>query len=298
MAIGGKLRAVTYGRPCAVHIDPVEKKPLFHFIPGARTLSLATAGCNLSCKCCQNWTISQANPEDIKSLDLPPKKVVQLATRQSCRAIAYTYTDPAIFFEYALDCSMMANEVGLKNIAVTAGYLKPKPMRRISGWIDAANTDLKAFSDRFYQEICGARLKPVLDGLVIMKENNVWIEITNLLIPTFNDDPNMIRDLCRWTLANLGPDTPVHFTRFHPMYRLRNLPPTPAQTLSRARRDALDIGLRHVYVGNLLGTDAQNTYCPNDNEPVILRNGFSVISNRLNNGKCPKCNEKIAGVWS
>lgn len=292
------MRALTYGRPCAIHIDPIEKKPLFHFLPGSRILSIATAGCNLHCRCCQNWTISQANPEDIKNVHLPPEEVTNLAIRQSCDSIAYTYTDPSIFYEYALDCSLSSRARGLKNVTVTAGYLKDAPMKKLAKVIDASNTDLKAFSDKFYQEVCNARLKPVLDGLVIMKENDVWLEITNLLIPTFNDQPVMIRELCAWTLKYLGPDTPLHFSRFQPMYRLRNLPPTPVETLIMARETALDMGLRYVYIGNILGTEAENTYCPNDGALLIKRTGFTVMSNRLQRGKCPECGESISGIWS
>jgi pyruvate formate lyase activating enzyme len=297
IVLDGELRAITYGRPCAIHVDPVEKKPLFHFLPGTRILSLAAAGCNLHCKFCQNWTISQVAPEDLRSVDLPPEKVVQAALAQECLSVAYTYTDPVIFYEYTLETSRLAREKRLRNVTVTAGYINRAPMELLCRVTDASNTDLKAFSDTFYKELCDASLKPVLDGMALMKERGVWLEMTNLIVPTFNDDLEMIRKMCRWMLANLGPDTPLHFSRFYPMYKMRNLPPTPVEFLMKARAEALEIGLRYVYVGNVLGTGAENTYCPSDGTLLIKRVGYSVPENNLVNGSCPKCGLKIAGVW-
>jgi len=297
IVLDGELRAITYGRPCAIHVDPVEKKPLFHFLPGTRILSLAAAGCNLHCKFCQNWTISQVAPEDLRSVDLPPEKVVEAALAQQCLSVAYTYTDPVIFYEYTLETSKLAREKRLRNVTVTAGYINRAPMELLCRVTDASNTDLKAFSDTFYKELCDASLKPVLDGMVIMKERGVWLEVTNLVVPTFNDDLEMIRKMCRWMLANLGPDTPLHFSRFYPMYKMRNLPPTPVEFLMKARAEALEIGLRYVYVGNVLGTGAENTYCPSDGTLLIKRVGYSIPENNLVNGSCPKCGLKIAGVW-
>ncbi|MDQ7785087.1 MAG: AmmeMemoRadiSam system radical SAM enzyme [Desulfomonilaceae bacterium] len=297
IAIDGELRAVTYGRPCAVHIDPIEKKPLFHVMPGTRILSIATAGCNLHCKHCQNWTISQAGPESVRSLDLPPEGVVSLALAQQCRAVAYTYTDPVIFYEYALDTSALARTKGLLNVTVTAGYINREPLEMLCKVTDASNTDLKAFSDRFYQEVCQGTLKPVLDCLVTMREHGLWVEVTNLVIPTFNDDLDLVRRMCRWILRNLGESTPLHFSRFHPMYKIRNLPPTPVEFLMTARQEALEIGLHYVYVGNVLGTDAENTICPSDGTVLIRRRGFSILENNLVNGRCPKCGHRVAGIW-
>jgi pyruvate formate lyase activating enzyme len=281
-----------------LHLDPIEKKPLFHFLPGSRILSLATAGCNLHCKNCQNWTISQAAPEDIRSIDLPPERVVETAEKRDCLSIAYTYTEPIIFYEYVHDTARLAKERGIRNVTVTAGYINRKPLELLCEVIDASNTDLKAFSDSFYADVCGGRLKPVLDGLVVMKEKGVWVEVTNLVVPTFNDDLHMIGKMCRWISANLGPDTPLHFSRFQPMYKLRNLPPTPVDFLVKARQEALDIGLKFVYVGNVLGTNAENTYCPSDGTLLLRRTGFSVLENNLNQGTCPTCGEHIPGVWS
>jgi pyruvate formate lyase activating enzyme len=297
IVLDGELRAITYGRPCAIHVDPIEKKPLFHFLPGTRILSLAAAGCNLHCKFCQNWTISQVPPEDLSSVDLPPEKVVQAAIAQNCPSVAYTYTDPVIFYEYTLETSKLARDKGLRNATVTAGYINRAPLEVLCRVTDASNTDLKAFSDTFYKELCDASLKPVLDGMTLMKERGVWLEVTNLIVPTFNDDLEMIRKMCRWMLANLGPDTPLHFSRFYPMYKMRNLPPTPVEFLMKAREEALQIGLRYVYVGNVLGTGAENTYCPSDGTLLIRRVGYSIPENNLVNGSCPKCGLKIAGVW-
>ncbi|MFH0821750.1 MAG: AmmeMemoRadiSam system radical SAM enzyme [Pseudomonadota bacterium] len=298
IVLDGELRAATYGRPCTVHIDPIEKKPLFHFLPSTRVFSIATAGCNLHFKFCQNWNISQIAPQDIKSVSLPPEQVVDLATAQGCRSVAYTYTDPVIYFEYCLDTSALARDRGLKNVTVTAGYINRKPMEMLCKVIDASNTDVKAFSDVFYRDMCGGTLKPVLDGMVLMKERGVWLEVTNLIIPTLNDDLSMVRRLCRWIAANLGAETPVHFNRFYPMYKIRNLPPTPVDVLLRIREEALELGLSFVYVGNVLAGDASNTLCPKDGELLVRRRGFSVIENRLQEGKCPKCGTKIPGVWS
>lgn len=298
IVVDGELRAVTYGRPCAVHLDPIEKKPLFHFLPGTRILSLATAGCNLHCKHCQNWTISQAAPQDIRSIRLSSEQVVEAAQRQGCFSLAYTYTEPVIFYEYVLDTCTIAKKYGIRNVTVTAGYVNRKPLERLCEVIDASNTDLKAFSDTFYREVCDAGLKPVLDGMVLMKERGVWLEVTNLVIPTFNDDLDLIRKMCRWMLANLGADTPLHLSRFYPMYKLRNLPPTPVEFLMKARLEALEIGLKFVYVGNVLGTEAEDTLCPYDGTPLIRRTGYTILENNLQDGKCPKCGETIPGVWN
>lgn len=298
IVVDGELRAVTYGRPCAIHIDPIEKKHLYHFQPGSRIFSLATAGCNLHCKFCQNWTISQVAPQDIRNIRLEPDEAVRAAIAQQCGSIAYTYTDPVIYYEYTMDTSRLAREKGLKNVTVTAGYINRKPLELLCTVTDASNSDLKAFSDAFYRDLCEGSLKPVLDGMVLMKERGVWLEVTNLVIPTLNDDLEMIRRMCRWVLANLGPDTPLHFSRFYPMYKIRNLPPTPVEFLMQARQEALDIGLHYVYVGNVLGTDAAHTFCPKDKTLLIRRTGYSILENNIRNGKCPTCGESIPGVWS
>jgi pyruvate formate lyase activating enzyme len=226
--IGGRLRATTYGRPSAIHIDPMEKKPLFHFRPATRVFSIATAGCNLHCLNCQNWQLSQRGGEEMEVVyRAPPRELVAEAGRQGCSSIAYTYSDPIVFYEYVHDTAELAQAAGMANVFVTAGYINRKPLQRLCRVLDATNTDLKAFDDGFYRRINGGTLKPVLDALVTFREEGVWTEVTNLLIPTLNDDRLMIRRMARWIRDELGSGTPLHFSRFHPQYRMRNLPPTP-----------------------------------------------------------------------
>jgi pyruvate formate lyase activating enzyme len=297
--LGGKLRATTYGRPSAIHIDPMEKKPLFHFHPGTSVFSIATAGCNLHCLNCQNWQLSQRGGEEMEQIyRADPPEVVKAAKEQGCKSLAYTYSDPVVFYEYVYDTSAIARREGLNNTYHTAGYINPKPLRRLCGLLDASNTDLKAFDDGFYRRVTGATLRPVLDTLVTLREEGVWLEVTNLVIPTLNDDLAMIRRMASWMCDELGPDTPLHLSRFQPQYRMRNLPPTPVEALDRARREALDAGLHYVYIGNVPGHEANSTYCPSDGTILIRRVGFMVVENKLTaDGRCPTCNQKIPGVW-
>lgn len=295
--VEGRLRSVVYGHPCSMHVDPIEKKPLFHFHPGTPIFSIATVGCNLGCINCQNWEISQTNPEDAEHYDVPPEEVVTLAMQAGCRAIAYTYTDPSVYYEYARDTAVKARAAGMKNVLVTAGYLNPEPARRLLAHIDGAHIDLKSIRDAFYREICGATLAPVLTYLKLAREAGVWVEVANLVIPTKNDDPRDLRDLARWVLANLGPDTPLHFLRFGPRYKLTNLPPTPESTLEEARRIAMEVGLRYVYLGNVQGTPAESTWCPGCRALLVERVGFRVRRQRVSGGRCPECGMRIAGVW-
>jgi len=295
--VDGVLRAVTYGRPCSVHVDPVEKKPLFHFLPGSRILSLATAGCNLHCKYCQNWEISQEDPENLEAYRLPPAEVVALAKREKCPSIAYTYSEPLVYYEYALDSSSAARREGLKNVLVTAGYANRAPLERLFRVTDAANIDLKGFTEEFYRDVCGATLRPVLDALVLAKSMGVLVEVTNLVVPTLNDRDEDFRPLCRWIARNLGRETPLHFSRFHPQYRMKNLPPTPAAALDRARAIALEEGLHFVYIGNLFRPDGETTFCPGCRKPLVERRGFEVLRNRIRSGQCPDCQAKIHGIW-
>ena len=294
--LDGKLRAITYGYPCAVHVDPVEKKPLFHFYPGSQALSIATAGCNLHCKICQNWQISQSNPEDIPSYKLSPQDLVNLALKENCPMLSYTYTDPFAFYEYTLGTSALAKEHFLKNTLVTAGYLNREPLKKLYQVSDAANIDLKFFDDAMYRKITTGSLKPVLESLVLAKEMDVWLEITHLVIPTINDDFSLIKKMCVWIKDNLGEDVPMHFSRFYPHYLLKNLPQTPVQTLRRARDIALEVGLHFVYIGNVWG-EGENTYCPYDGELLIKRIGFTVTEYNLKDGKCPSCDKPVAGRW-
>lgn len=298
--LGGKLRATTYGRPSAVHIDPMEKKPLYHFYPGTPILSIATAGCNLHCRHCQNWQLSQRGGEEMEeTYRAAPEEVVKVTLQQKCRSIAYTYSDPIIFYEYVYDTAVVAKAQGLNNVLVTAGYINKAPLRKLCQVIAATNTDIKAFDEKFYRDTCSATLKPVLDGLVICREEGMWIEITYLVIPTLNDDLVKIRRLARWIRAELGSDTPLHFSQFYPMYRLRNLPSTPTETLEHARQEAKETGLHHVYIGNLHGHEAESTFCPHDGTRLIHRTGFRIIENNLTkDGRCPVCHHPIAGVWT
>ncbi len=294
---GGRLLTLSYGKACSVHLDPVEKKPMFHFLPGSGAFSLATAGCNLHCLFCQNWEISQADPEELDNQDLPPARVVELALRSRAASIAYTYSDPVVFYEYTEDTATLARARGVRNILVTAGFINPEPLRRLCRVTDGVNLDIKGFTERFYREVCGGSLAPVLEAARIFRKEGVVLEITNLVVPTLNDDPGMIRDLCRFVARDLGREVPLHFSRFYPMYRMRDLPPTPAGTLLRAREIALEEGLAHVYIGNLPDNPAQDTSCAGCGAALIRRSGFAVLENRLAAGACPRCGKKLYGLF-
>jgi len=295
--VDGQLQAVTYGRPCSIHVDPIEKKPFFHFLPGTPILSLATVGCNLHCKNCQNWEISQCNPEDLPAYDLPPEKVPAEAQKHRCPSVAYTYTEPLIYYEYTHDCAQACKQAGIRNAIVTAGYINPEPLRKLCKVIDAATLDIKAMSDKFYREVCGASLAPVLRGIEIMKEEGVYLELSNLVVPTLNDTDPMFRDLCRWIVTHVGAETPFHFLRFFPMYRMTHLPPTPAETIIRAREIARAEGLKHVYVGNLDVPDGEDTFCAACGKRLIRRTRHTVTENIVKDGKCPYCGHALQGVW-
>jgi len=295
--IDGVLRTVVYGYPCSMHIDPIEKKPLFHFLPGTGILSIATVGCNLHCKNCQNWEISQANPEDTPAAFWPPEKLVALARQYRCRSLAYTYTDPIIYYEYAYDTAKLTKDAGIRNVLVTAGYINEEPWRKLLEYIDAANIDLKAISDDFYRDVCSATLKPVQNAMVVAKACGVLVEVTNLVIPTLNDKREQIRELSRWTRANLGDETPLHFSGFTPWYNMRHLPPTSLNTLEMAREIAMSEGLKYVYVGNVRSKQGENTYCPGCKKLLINRTGYTILQNELKDGCCPDCGKEIYGVW-
>ncbi len=292
----GKLVSLVYGKPCSVAIDSVEKKPLYHFLPGEKTISIATPGCNLSCKHCQNYTISQAKPETIPSATLSPEKVVGEAEKNNCKIIAYTYTEPTIFYEYMLDTAKLAKKAGIKNIIVSNGFINPEPLKKLCPYIDGANIDLKSMNDDFYKKICGARLSPILESLKILKNKKVWLEITNLIIPTLNDKKEDIENLIKWVKENLGEEIPLHFTAFYPTYKLKNLPPTSLEILRKARDIAKKQEMLYVYTGNLPDDEGNTTFCPKCKEPVIMRKGFYVSENKLKKGKC-KCGKKLHGVW-
>ncbi len=293
----GEYYTLVWGNPCAVHIDPIEKKPLFHFLPTTNALSIATAGCNIECKYCQNWQISQAVPEDTYNYELPPETVVALALREKCKTIAYTYTEPCVFYEYMLETSKLARESGIRNLWITNGFLNKDPLLELCDFLDTANVDLKGFTEKFYASVCSGALHPVLNTLKTLKKRNVHFEITNLIVPTKNDDMATIRKMCMWIRDELGADYPLHFSRFHPMYKYKNLPPTRVETLEQARNTALDVGLKYVYIGNVYGHKGENTYCPNCKKAIVKRTGFFVSEYKIKNGKCQYCGYKIYGVW-
>ncbi len=293
----GKLTAVTYGYPCSLHVDPVEKKPLFHFYPGAGILSLATVGCNLHCRGCQNWEISQANPEDSTAHHLPPESLPRLIRKANCKMVAYTYSEPLVYYEYTLDSARICKEAGFKNVLVSAGYVNSEPMRELCSYLDATNIDLKAMSEEFYQSHCSASLQPVLNTLVLIRSLGVHLEVTNLLIPTLNDSDADISRLSRWVKENLGRETPVHFSRFFPHYKMRNIPPTPVKTMKRAYEIAKSEGLHHPYIGNLLTPSGEDTLCPKCSKTLIRRQRYRVTEYGLLDGNCPQCKTEVYGKW-
>ena len=291
-----KLHTIAYGNPCSVHLDPMEKKPLYHFLPGKPILSIATAGCNLRCLNCQNWQISQVRPEDVTNHDLPPELLVSHVSGNNIPALAYTYSEPLIYYEYVFDSSALARQQNIRNVLVTAGYIEEKPLRQLCTVTDAANIDLKGFTDGFYKKITGSKLAPVMRSLKVAKEEGLWIEVTRLVVPTLSDSMDDIRAMCDWLAETLGPGTPLHISRFHPQYKLEHLPPTPVDTMHTAYETARKAGLHFVYMGNLPGNPYQDTVCPGCGLHVIRRRGFIIIANELENGLCP-CGEKIPGVW-
>jgi pyruvate formate lyase activating enzyme len=295
---GGTLYTLVYGNPCAIHIDPIEKKPLYHFLPSSRTFSIATTGCSFNCLNCQNWQISQARPEEGRFSSLFPPEVVDSAISTSCPSISYTYSEATTFYEYMIDTSRVARAHGIRNVWVTNGFINKGPLIELCKTLDAANVDIKSFSEKLYARLNGGWLYPVLDTLRLLKEQDVWFEMTALIVPTYTDDMNMIREMCRWILANLGPHHPLHFSRFHPRYRLTYLPPTPIEFLEDARQAAMDEGLHYVYVGNIPPGDSNNTYCPSCKKLIISRRGYEIEEIRIDNGACPFCGTTIAGVWS
>jgi pyruvate formate lyase activating enzyme len=294
----GTFYTLVHSRPCSIALDPVEKKPLFHVLPGSGALSIATPGCNIDCKCCQNWEIAQARPEQIPTRTATPDDVIELARRNDAPLVACTYTEPVIFSEYVHDIAVAGRKRGVRTVMISNGYIQETPLADLCAVLAAYKVDLKAFSQKFYEDHCGADLKPVLDTLRRLKEHGTWTEILVLMIPTLNDSPSEVKALARFVRDELGPEVPVHFTRFHPAYRMTNLPTTPVSTLERARNLALDEGLCFVYLGNVPGHPGENTYCPGCGELLIRRLGMSVAENRLSGGSCPRCQRTIPGIWS
>lgn len=294
--INGKLISLVYGKLCSFAVDPIEKKPLYHFYPGEKTLTIATTGCNLQCKNCQNWQISQANVDEVSSLILKPEDIVKEAIKRKIKIISYSYTEPTIFYEMVLETAKLARKHKIKNVLVSNGFINSIPLQELCKYIDAANIDLKSISNDFYERICNARLEPILEALKILKENKIWLEITNLIIPEMNDSIDKINKLIDWIRKNLGTNTPVHFSAFYPQYKMLNLPATSAETLKRARNIAIAKGMKYVYTGNIKNEEGNNTFCPRCKKLLIRRKYFDIIENNIKKGKC-LCGEKIAGVW-
>lgn len=317
----GTLYTMAYANPSTFHVDPVEKKPLFHFHPGSRTFSIATSGCVLRCLNCQNWELSQKRPEELKSargaelrlsgrvpetltmgdvsrMTMTPEDVISVTRALDCPSISYTYNEPIAYFEYTYDTAQLARAQHLQNILVTSGYIEQEPLRDLAKHFDAAHVDLKAFDEKTYQTLNSGKLQPVLDTIKTLRGMGVWVEAINLIVPTHTDNLDTIRKMCDWVAKNAGPDMPLHFSRFHPAHKLMNLPPTPVDTLVKARDIGRAAGLRYVYIGNVLGVaDAQTTFCPQCRKPVIERDIYAVTTRNLNNGKCAACGAAIAGVW-
>lgn len=296
---GGILYSLVYQKAISSHVDPIEKKPFFHFLPGSTSFSVATVGCNLSCRFCQNSDISQASKEtdEIYGYDLSPAEVVRQAKQSGCLSISYTYTEPTVFFEYAFDTAVLAKKEGLANNFVTNGYIEAEPLKAIAPYLDAANVDLKSFREEYYRKICGASLKPVLDTLVLMKERKLWVEVTTLVLPGQNDSDAELLDIAIFIRDNLGSETPWHISRFFPRYQMDTFSPTPPETIDRARQIGLDAGLQFVYSGNLAGDSGESTFCPNCGKVVISRFGCALTENKTQGGCCSFCGAKIAGVF-
>jgi len=293
----GTYYSLVHSRVCAAHIDPIEKKPFFHFYPGAVAFSVATAGCNVNCKFCQNWEISQAKPEELPASYLSPKMAAGTAQRNSCPVVAFTYSEPTVFNEYVTDAADAARAQGVKSVVVSNGFIQQTPLKNLCRHVDAIKIDLKSFSPEYYSSVVNGELQPVLDTLVTIRGLGKWLEIVYLVVPTLNDSDKGFRDLANWIKSNLGAEVPIHFTRFHPLYLLKNLPPTPVETLERAKAIADAEGLHYAYIGNVPGHPAENTYCPKCRRLLIERAGFTVAQNHVTKGKCEYCHNPIPGVW-
>jgi len=297
-ASGGKIYSIAYGNPCAVHIDPIEKKPFFHFLPTTHAFSIAAAGCNFRCLNCQNWQISQVSPAESDNIELMPEEVIKACINSGSESIAYTYSEPTTFFEYTYDTAKLARERKIHNLLKSNGYINEKPLRHLCKVLDAANIDLKIFDDAIYKKLSSGKLAPVLRALKIFREEGVWLEITNLIIPTWTDNFDTIKKMCEWLNVNGMSDTPLHFSRFTPLYKLSQLPSTPIETLAKACTIAKESGIKYGYLGNAGGYQAENTYCPKCRKTIIERRVYTVLTNHIVKGKCKFCGENISGVWS
>lgn len=294
----GTLYSIVYNQPCSIGIEPIEKAPFYHFLPGEMRLTIATAGCNQRCKYCQNWQISQKSVEELDNYYKTPQDIVKEAQEQNLKIICFTYSEPTVFYEYMYDIAVLAKQAGIKTAVVSGGYINPEPLKELCKVVDAIKIDLKGFNEDFYQDVCGTHLQPVLDACKIVKKSGVHFEIVNLVVPTLNDDTSMIKAMCYWIKDSLGTNIPLHFTRFYPQYKLPNLPPTPVSTLENAVQIARRVGLKYVYIGNVAGHEFDNTYCPNCHKLLIKRQGYTISENNIVNGKCKFCGTKIYGVFS
>ena len=294
----GTYYTLVYGKPVTSHNDPIEKKPLFHFLPGTKAFSIATVGCNVNCKFCQNWEISQVGPDQVNSFDAPPQTIVTAAKRAGASSIAYTYTEPVVFAEYMYDIAEIGRRQGIKSVMITNGYINPEPMKDLCGVLDGVKIDLKAFTQRFYTEMVSGELKPVLDTIELLKKSGMWTELVYLVIPGWNDDPGEIREMAQWIRNDLDVLTPVHFSRYHPQYLVKNIPPTPLSTLETCYDICRSEGLQYVYLGNVPRHPAEKTICHHCGKVVIDRTGYLVKEINLTGGKCANCGTDIPGVWN
>jgi pyruvate formate lyase activating enzyme len=292
----GVLYSLNYGRIVASNIDPIEKKPLYHYLPGSQSFSMAGAGCNMHCSHCQNASISQVD-EDVPGEEVTPQQVVAAAQRSGCRTVAYTYTEPTIYYETMFETATLAQEAGLENIMISNGYMEAAPFEKLAPLLRAANIDLKAFDDKVYRKVCGARLQPVLDSLQRFYAAGIWLEVTTLIIPGYNDDPEQLQELAGFIVRELGPEVPWHVSAFYPTYRLLDVPPTPVESIRRACKIGVEAGLHYVYGGNVAGV-YENTLCPECRHVAVERRGYRIIKMELDAGKCSACGAKVAGVWA
>jgi len=296
--VGGRLTTLVYAQPVAIHVDPIEKKPVYHLLPGTTAYSLATVGCNLRCAFCQNWEISQALPEQARGTPRAPAQIVAAALAAGSASVAYTYAEPTVFYEYVSDTAVLAKQAGLHNVMVSAGYVNSEPLRELAPLMDVVKIDLKGFNEQFYRRIVKGELRFVLRTLQELRRLDTLVEIVNLVVPTLNDNPRDIAAMCQWIRREMGPDTPLFFSRFMPQYRLQNLPPTPVETLERAHAIAKEAGLRYVYLGNVPGHPAESTYCPTCGRVMVGRYGFAVTEYHLApGGVCPFDGTRIPGIW-
>ena len=298
VASSGKIYTIAYGNPCAVHIDPIEKKPFFHFLPSTHAFSIAVAGCNFRCLNCQNWQISQVSPKESDNVDMMPEEVVKACVNSNSESIAYTYSEPTTFYEYAYDTAKLARDKKICNLWKSNGYINEKPLRQLCKVLDAANIDLKVFDEETYATLGSGKLAPVLRTLKVLREEGVWLEITNLVIPTWTDNFDTIKRMCEWPCTNGLFDAPLHFSRFTPLYKLSQLPPTPTATLEKAYNIAAKSGIQYIYLGNVAGHWAENTICYKCKKIIVERRAFTVLANHIVKGKCKFCGEKIPGIWS